>query len=181
MAYSPPNLSNPIYIPSNVDYPLLLIKRGTRAEIESAKAASGLLNSEPYLITDEGRIAIGTSANSYSAFLKEDEVPATTQVVANTSTEYTVNITAETQFDLTLTGSPVVMTFPTATAGRQFTLLLKQDATAGRVITWPSSVRWAAGIAPTITATAEKTDVISFIADGTYWLGFISGQNYTRA
>jgi hypothetical protein len=99
---------------------------------------------------------------------------------ANTGTAYTVDITAGTLFDLTLTGN-VTFTFPTATAGRQFTLLLKQDATGSRTITWPSAVRWPAGTAPTITSTAAKTDVISFVADGSYWLGFVGGQNWTRA
>ena len=103
-----------------------------------------------------------------------------TPVVANTSTAYTVTITSGTLFNLTLTGN-CTFTFPTATAGRQFTLLLKQDGTGSRTITWPSSVRWPASVTPTITSTIAKTDVISFVADGTYWLGFVGGQNYTRA
>ena len=41
------------------------LKRGTKAQIDAAKAASGLAESEPYLITDEGRIAIGTGAADY--------------------------------------------------------------------------------------------------------------------
>ena len=114
-----------------------------------------------------------------SALIITDEVRET-PTVANTSTAYTVTITNGTLFDLTLTGN-CIFTFPAATAGRQFTLLLKQDAWGSKTITWPSSVRWAGGTAPTITATAQKTDVISFIADGTYWLGFIGGKNYTRA
>jgi hypothetical protein len=49
------------------------IKRGTRAQIEAAKAASQLKQGESYLITDEGRVAVGTAVNAYSAFLKEGE------------------------------------------------------------------------------------------------------------
>lgn len=108
-----------------------------------------------------------------------DEVRET-PTVADTSTAYTVDITAGTLFDLTLTGN-CTFTFPTATAGRQFTLLLKQDGTGSRLPTWPSSVRWPYGVAPTLTTTAAKTDVISFIADGTYWLGFVGGMQFTRS
>jgi hypothetical protein len=120
------------------------------------------------------------SAQTFDAALIITDEVRETPTVANTSTAYTIDITSGTLFDLTLTGN-CTFTFPTATAGRQFTLLLKQDATGSRTITWPSSVRWAAGSAPTITTTASKTDVISFVADGTYWLGFVGGQNYTRA
>jgi hypothetical protein len=104
-----------------------------------------------------------------------------TPTVANTGTAYTVDLANGTLFDLTMTGTPVVWAFPTATAGRQFTLMLKQDATGTRLSTWPAAVRWAGGTAPTLTTTAAKTDVISFLADGTYWLGFVGSLNFTRA
>ena len=101
-----------------------------------------------------------------------------TPVVANTGTAYT--ITDRSLHDLTLTGN-CIFTFPTATAGKQFTVWLKQDGTGSRTSTWPSSVRWAGGVAPTPTSTAGRTDVYAFQCDGTYWLGFVGGKNYTRA
>jgi hypothetical protein len=103
-----------------------------------------------------------------------------TVITANTGTAYTVVNTAGSILNLTLTGN-CVFTFPAASSGGQFTLLLLQDATGARTITWPTSVRWPGGTAPTITATASRTDVISFVSDGTYWLGFVGGQNFNRA
>jgi hypothetical protein len=50
------------------------IKRGTRAQIESAKAAGLLKDGEPYLITDEGRLAVGVSPNGYSSFARLEEL-----------------------------------------------------------------------------------------------------------
>lgn len=50
------------------------IKRGTRAQIEAAKAAGQLRDGEPYLITDENRIAVGVSSSGYSSFLKKEEL-----------------------------------------------------------------------------------------------------------
>lgn len=100
-----------------------------------------------------------------------------TMVTANTGTAYTVNTASGTLFDLTLTGN-CVFAF---SGGQQFTLLLRQDGTGSRSVTWPSSVRWPGGTAPTITATAGRTDVVSFLSDGTYWLGFVGGQDYNRA
>lgn len=54
--------------------PSLKIKRGTKSQIEAA-ASSGLLNiGEPYLITDENRIAVGISTTNYESFAKKNEV-----------------------------------------------------------------------------------------------------------
>ncbi|CAN7345396.1 hypothetical protein LJR074_001973 [Acidovorax sp. LjRoot74] len=103
-----------------------------------------------------------------------------TFITANTGTAYTVANTAGSILNLTLTGN-CTFTYPTPASGGQFTLLLAQDATGGRTATWPATVRWPGGTAPTITGTASRTDVISFVSDGTYWLGFVGGQNFTRA
>lgn len=79
--------------------------------------------------------------------------------------------------DLTLTGNCTI-TFPTATAGHSFTLILRQDGTGSRTVTWPSEVKWASGVAPTLTTTASAVDILGFFcADGTNWFGFVSGQD----
>jgi len=100
-----------------------------------------------------------------------------TTVTANTSTAYTINIANGTLQILTLTGN-CTYTFPTATAGKSFTLFQLQDATGSRTVTWPASVKWPSGTAPTITSTASKGDKFVFTADGTYWWGSNAGQNY---
>ena len=97
---------------------------------------------------------------------------------ANTGTAYTIDLAGGSLQILTLTGN-CTFTFPTATAGRGLTLLLKQDGTGSRTVTWPATVKWPAGIAPTITATASRLDKYVFTADGTNWYGSNAGQNYT--
>lgn len=52
---------------------LLKIKRGTRSQLNSAVTANSLNLGEPYLITDEGRIAIGTGSNTFVDFAKVSE------------------------------------------------------------------------------------------------------------
>jgi hypothetical protein len=98
-------------------------------------------------------------------------------VTANTSTAYTVDLANGSVQILTLTGN-CTFTFPTATAGKGFTMLLKQDGTGSRTVTWPSSVKWPASTAPTITSTASKGDKFVFVGDGTYWWASSAGQNY---
>ena len=95
---------------------------------------------------------------------------------ANTSTAITVALTNGTVQLLTLTGSATI-TMPTAVAGKSFIIMLKQDATGSRTVTW-TTVVWGGGTAPTITATASKMDIYSFFSDGTNWYGATIGQNY---
>lgn len=96
---------------------------------------------------------------------------------ANTSTAYTIDLANGTVQILTLTGN-CTFTFPTAVAGKSFMIMLRQDATGSRTVTWPASVKWPASTAPTITATASKQDIFSFVSDGTNWFGATGGQNY---
>lgn len=128
-------------------------------------------------ITDEtgsGSLVFGTSPT-----LGTPTVNGYTEgvVTANTSTAYTISIASAGVQILTLTGN-CTYTFPTATAGKSFMLLQLQDATGSRTVTWPSSVKWPASTAPTITSTASKGDKFVFTADGTYWWGSVAGQNY---
>jgi hypothetical protein len=113
-------------------------------------------------------IEAGTFTNGYT----EETVSA------NTSTAYTIDLVNGSVQILTLTGN-CTFTFPTATAGRSFILILKQDATGSRTATWPAAVKWPAGTAPTITSTASKSDKYIFTADGSNWIGSNAGQNYT--
>ena len=113
-------------------------------------------------------IEAGTFTNGYT-----EEV-----ATANTSTAYTIDLANGSVQILTLTGN-CTFTFPTATAGRSFILILKQDGTGSRTATWPAAVKWPAGTAPTITSTASKADKYIFTADGTNWIGSNAGQNYT--
>ena len=97
---------------------------------------------------------------------------------ANSGTAITLALTNGTVQIITLTGNATI-TMPTVGAGKSFILLLRQDATGSRSVTW-STVNWAGGTAPTITGTASKQDIYSFFSDGTSWYGVTVGQNYTQ-
>jgi hypothetical protein len=96
--------------------------------------------------------------------------------IGNTSTAQTIALTSGTVQTATLTGN-CTFTMPTATAGKSFILLLRQDATGNRTATF-TGVKFNSAGAPTITATANRLDILSFVADGTNWYGSIS-QGYT--
>jgi hypothetical protein len=63
-------------------------------------------------------------------------------------------------------------TFTAPTNPGTFILILVQDSVGSRTATWPASVDWPAGTAPTLTTTATTgTDIIHFVYDGTNYYG----------
>jgi len=84
-------------------------------------------------------------------------------------------------FDVTLNAN-ATFSFAAVTSGKMFsfTLVLHQDATGGRTVAWPASVKWAGGTAPTVTTAASKTDMFAFFSSngGTTWYGTVGGQNF---
>ena len=99
-----------------------------------------------------------------------------TLYTANTSTAITISLANGTVQQLTLTANATI-TMPTVAAGKSFIVMLKQDATGSRTVTW-STVSWPSATAPTITSTASKQDMYSFFSDGTNWYGVTVGQNF---
>lgn len=91
----------------------------------------------------------------------------------------TLAITSGTVITATLTASTAcTFTMPSAAAGKSFILMLKQATSTGNGSATFTGVKWNSVGAPTITATADKMDIISFISDGTNWYGSYT-QGYT--
>lgn len=76
---------------------------------------------------------------------------------------------------------------PRSNSGRGISLLVK-SGTGGFTVTFVSSagtgtsnsssnVRWPGGVGPTMTSSANKMDIFSFITDGDYWYGTVV-QNF---
>lgn len=51
--------------------------------------------------------------------------------------------------------------------GQFIFVFLRQDGTGTRTVTWPSTVSWSGGVAPTLTVTAAKTDIFVFVRHST--------------
>ena len=99
--------------------------------------------------------------------------------IGTVTTTNTLSLTSGTVQTATLTASTAcTFTMPTATAGKSFILLLKQAATTGNGTATFTSVKFSATGAPTITATAGKMDILTFVSDGTNWYGSFA-QGYT--
>ena len=88
--------------------------------------------------------------------------------IGNSSTAQTLSLTNGTVQTVTMTGN-CTFTMPTATAGKSFILIISTGA-GGFTGTF-TSVKWPSGTAPTLTTTASRWDILTFVADGTNWYG----------
>lgn len=83
-------------------------------------------------------------------------------VKGNSGTSMTIDWNDGSVQHVTLTGN-CTFTFSNGQSGGRYTLLLKQDTTGGRTVTWPSSVRWPGATAPTLSASSSATDYVGFV------------------
>ena len=101
--------------------------------------------------------------------------------ITSSSNAATINLQLGNVFEHDLTEN-VTYTFSNPGANNTatvFILKIIQDSSA-RTITWPGSVDWAGGTAPTLTATNNGVDVFVFFTrdGGTTYYGFTAGQAF---
>lgn len=87
----------------------------------------------------------------------------------------TIDWTVGNKQKITLTAG-CTLTFTAPGGACHLMLKLIQDATGGRSVTWPASVKWIAGSAPTITPDASAVDLVAFYCDGTNYYGTFGGD-----
>jgi hypothetical protein len=94
----------------------------------------------------------------------------------------TLDLSQANCFRITLTGN-VTLTFSGATNNKacSFSLHVKQDGTGSRTLTFPASVQWPGGTAPTASTAAGAYDIWVFetITGGTTWFGAQVGKAYS--
>ena len=98
----------------------------------------------------------------------------------NTGTSATLDLSNGNFITATLTGS-CTFSFSNPTSNAcAFTLVLTNDGTGGRTITWPAAVIWPSGSIPSRTTSANKTDVYTFftVNSGSTWFGNLAQYNY---
>lgn len=86
--------------------------------------------------------------------------------VTATTASATIDLTAGGHHQLTLQANVTSLTISNGADGMLFMLRVVQDATGSRTVTWPASVKWAGGVAPTLTTTANGVDVFFFLCMG---------------
>ena len=99
--------------------------------------------------------------------------------IGTVTSSYTLNLSTGTVLTATLTASTAcAFTMPAAVAGKSFVLLLKQAPVTGGGSATFTGVKWPSAGTPTITTTAGRMDILTFVSDGTNWYGSYT-QGYT--
>lgn len=88
----------------------------------------------------------------------------------NSGTSDTIDWTQGNKQKSTLTGN-CTFTFTAPPGPCTLVLKLVQDGTGSRTATWPAAVHWPGGVAPTLTTTAGRVDIITLYWDGTTYFG----------
>jgi hypothetical protein len=107
---------------------------------------------------------------------------APVHTVGNSGTSLTLDASSASGWIKTITlNGNCTFTLTGATAGQltQLELVLTQDGTGSRTVTWPASVKWSGG-APTLSALAASVDriLLSSYNGGTTWYGDVIGKAY---
>ena len=80
---------------------------------------------------------------------------------------------------VTLAGNRTLAAPSNGTTGQFISILVIQDGTGSRTLTWNAVFEFAADTAPTLTTTASKGDVFVFRYNGSKWLEVGRNQNLT--
>lgn len=99
----------------------------------------------------------------------------TSQTLADAATT-TWNIATGSIANWTLAGNRTLsVTNPTINSYGQ--IMIVQDGTGNRLVTWPASFKWEGGTAPTLSATAGAVDIVTCFYNGTsYFCNY--GKDY---
>jgi len=82
----------------------------------------------------------------------------------------TWNASTEDVAKVTLAGNRTLGSASSGTTGQFISLLIIQDGTGSRTLTWNAAYEFASDTAPTLTTTAAKGDVFVFRYNGSKWL-----------
>jgi hypothetical protein len=117
-----------------------------------------------------GNVGIGTTTPGY-ALTVVGSMYSPMVMKGSSGSSLTIDWSAGNEQHVVLTASTVTLTFTNPKPGARYTLILRQDSSGSRTVSWPGTVRWPSGTAVTLTSTANKTDYVGFMYngyDGTY-------------
>jgi hypothetical protein len=115
------------------------------------------------------RIGAGTGADTVAALYAFGPIKRREILNGSSGAAFAIDLSQGDVQTLTLSANCTI-TLNNPVAGAIYRLLLVQDGSGNRTVTWPT-IKWAGGSAPTLTVTAGKTDIITLFYDGTSYYG----------
>jgi len=142
----------------------LTIRIGSGADTDKGFEVQNTAGAEVFSVTGLGDVNSTDIKVNGEAFADEEIDNG------NSGAADTIDFTMGNFQKSTLDGSPTY-TFTNPSGPTTVILRLIQDATGSRVATWPATVKWPGGTAPTLTTTALAVDIVAFYFDGTSFNG----------
>ncbi len=133
------------------------------------------------LITS-ANVAFTNATNDYNFNIQQEaqlkNYSETTVAVGNITTSQAFDLTSGNVFTATVTGTVTITFTNPAAAGQCSSLSMILTNGGSSVVTWPAAVKWAGGVAPTLTTSG--VDVLTFftVDAGTTWYGIVAGQAF---
>lgn len=153
---------------------------GTANQVVVTNGAGTITLSTPQSIATAStpqfaRLGLGTGAGATAVITTTGTFNIGYAANGNCGAGITVSFAAGMQQTVTLNAATCTLAFSNPIAGAPpYRLVLTQDATGGRLITWPGTVLWEGGAAPTLTAAANAVDICTFLYNGTNYFGSCS-------
>lgn len=156
----------------------IVVKNDPGDQLDSGLSAVsyGFIETDPASIPVTPNLAITWTAPQI--FKSEQETQSSVSIVAG---GLTLNCSNANVFTVSLNANISSITFsniPVSGVAYAMTLIFTADGTA-RTVTWPASVVWDTGSAPTLSSTLNKRDVFVLLTydAGTTWLAYVVAQN----
>ena len=154
---------------------------GTTDQIVVTNGSSAITLSTPQSINTTStprfaRLGLGTGAGASAVLTTTGTFDTGYYNAGNSGTSLTIDLLNGMAQKVTLTGN-ATLTINNPISGTTYTLVLIQDGTGTRTVTWPGTLVWQGGAAPTLTVTAGKADIITLVWNGTGYYGR-SSLNY---
>ena len=162
---------------------ILLVKRGTRAQLTAAATANGLRAGEPYLITDEGRLAVGLAVGSYAELVGttgtqtlSGKTITALKETRTASSGYNLDLAAGNYFTHTASANNLTVSTVPAT-GTVASFIVELTNGGAYTFSFWSGIQWAGGSVPTLTASG--VDILGFYTHdgGTTWRGLLLAKD----
>lgn len=162
------------------------VAKGTSGQYPAWNASGDLVPTSPAITSVAGRTGAVTltTADVPGALdqrtITKPVLSGYTEQVTAASPGATVTYDATTKnvYDTTLTANLTVTLTAAGSGVSELSLVHRQDATGGWTVTWPASVTWPNGVAPSPDTNAGAINVYSlFTVDaGATWFGFLAGR-----
>ncbi len=91
----------------------------------------------------------------------------TRQTTTGTAATTTFNFSNGNIIEFTFGAGNETIALSNIVDGAEYTITMIQDATGSRTATWPATIKWAGGTAPTLSTGTGKRDVFRFYTNGT--------------